>query len=266
MNQKREYRTKAVTAMMRDIMHPLPEEPWPEGLPEEVEELLWDYALGLLEFEEEERVITVLGRSRRAEEALSQIRQSMLAAGMALPIEPETVPGESELLGRAWQKVRGVLSVLGQHLESLAAVVVNTGERLIWSQEEPGGGLDLRRSATVRWAAQPVSLDFGTKGESEGPAGGPVEIHGANGLSARVQRISADRVDVLVTVSDPVVEGTIRMFQLVPQERGIEQSELDVGERLREGKATFKDCPAGMLKIVAPDGRELTIFLETGDA
>ncbi len=264
-SQKEDYGSRALRVVMRNLIDLLPEEPWPDRLPEEVEELLWDYALGLLELPEEERVIAILAWSQRAEEALAEIRNAMAEAGMALPIEPGPLSNESELLRRAWQKLRAVLSVLGQQLKSLAAVVANTGNRLIWSQEDPGTGLDLRGAGLVRWAAQPVCLDFRTDIDSQRLGGGIVEIDGPTGLSAKVHRISTDRVDLIVRVGEPVIEGKARMFQLVPKEAGVEELEVGLGEWLREGEAKFEDCPAGLLKIVVPDGRELSIFLDTGN-
>lgn len=258
---------RGLEAVMRDLADPLPEEPWPERLPPEVEELLWEYAMGLADPAEEDRAIAIVARSARAEETLAQIRRSMVAARMALPIEvAEAVPNRVEsLCGLAWQKVRAVLAALGGELRSLAAVVVNTEDRLIWAQQAPDAGLDLRRGGTVRLAVQPVLLDLAAESGVAEPGARALEIRGSSGLSATVRRISKDRVDVVITVSDPAAQGTVRMFRLTPEVGGVEEVEVGIGERLREGKAVFEDCPGGMLRIVAPDGGELSIFLETGN-
>ena len=99
-------RRRDLAAIVRDILHPIPHEPLSRPLAPEVEDLLWDYALGLLEPDDQRRVIRLLAASPRAAEALVRTRRSLVDAGVPHPIQSP----ENELCSEVERRLRQYLA------------------------------------------------------------------------------------------------------------------------------------------------------------
>jgi hypothetical protein len=241
-------RQRSLQAMIGDVLRR--QAPLTEPLSDEVEDLLWDYAQGLLEPPEENRVIRLLARSPQAEAALAGIRQSLLEAGAPLPIEPE--PSVLELARRRSISLIAAMS----EPASLAAVVVNMGDRLmaVVGQAIAGPYLHALEAAPA--------LALGDDEEADQRPLQRVDIRGGHGLDASIIRLPDNQIDILVKTSNPAATGRVRLLKL--EQVGAEVTEQDavVPEYLASGIATLKDCPAGLLRIVVPDGRDLLISLE----
>jgi hypothetical protein len=250
-------------AVVNDIREQRPEgDCLPEPLPLELEQQLWDYALGLLEADDERQVFRWLAASPRAEETLSRIRRAMAEAGVANPIEaaeadeaPE--PAAVIVVRRVRERFRSLLDQLSDELAAAAAVVVNLGNGLVGAAG----------AAEPRLLGAPAGLTLDAQnhksGETTPESGVPrIDIPPIAGLAASVIFIAADRTDILVTASDPPVEGRVRLVRLVESAGGLVEEDTGIDGYLRGNEpARLEECPTGILKIIAPDGRQLVVCL-----
>lgn len=231
----------------------------------DVEERLWDYALGLLEPDEERQVFRWLAGSPRAEDTLFRIRQAMAQAGVANPIEAEEADEVVEsvqtvVLRRVGQRFRSLLGLLSDELAAAAAIVVNLGDGLV-------GAMGTVGAAEHEMLETPaaVMLD-GKTSEPAAPTQGSgvfrIDIPPVAGLAATVIFVAADRTDILVTTSDPPVEGRVRLVRLIESAGKLVEEDTGITAYLRGPEpARLEECPTGMFKIIAPDGRELVVCL-----
>lgn len=253
-------RRRGLEAVAKNILHPLPDDDVQlptdaAGIDDRLQDRLWDYALGLLEPAEERQIIRLLACSPAAEAALAGIRRAMTQAAVANPIEAEQAE-TSPIVQQALERIEATLETMGLGLPSMAGVVVNLGDRLVSAWEGTfGGGKGLAALGTVLEDEQ----------QPEEPALQRIDIGPLHGLAASIIRVSADRLDIEVTASDPPLAGSVRLVRLVASAGKYIEEETGIDAKPTEdGRARLEDCPRGVWRIVASDGRELVVCLETG--
>jgi len=264
---------------MSDLRIALPDETAEsDAVTPEVEEHLWDYALGLLEPDEERQVFRLLAASSRAEDALSQIRQAMAEAGVPNPIaeaeavEPSPVAatisiaasvdrvgiGEVDgdsLIQAATQRVRKTLAAMGKDLSFLAGIAVTLGDGLAKALEGP-------RLGEPAPALQPVLMGD----ETGAPGVGNRVDFAGDGWQVSAIRVSDQRTDLFVHTSPPV-EGRVKLLELRPAAGQPQEQDTGISARLVNGQALLRDCPhQGVVKIALSDQRQMVIALELGNS
>lgn len=245
--EEQRQRERLLGRVVRDIFDPLPEEPFPGDLPAQVENSLWDYAMGLLEPSEERRVVKLLACSKQAEKRLMHIRGSMKEAGLANPIEVPAEARVATILEIAQEEANRALVAVGKGLADVAAIVVKLADGLVSAIAEHD---------VAAW--QPVMA--GEEETAPARVGSPmIPLKPMNGLSGSVIWMPDGQVDIEVRV-EPVAEGQVRLFQWTQTEAGSDWQRTRISGRLKKGRTRLKGCPEGTLKIVLPDGRE-TVFL-----
>lgn len=242
--------------MVRDIRSPMSEEPFGEKIPLEVEKCLWSYALGISSPQEQRQVVRWLAISPRIQQELTRIQQFLQEAGVLSPLAIGEEAESSPALQQAWQQVLQWAQMVPELFGSLAAVIVDTAERLLWSQEAPAGQWDLRSVADVV-VPQPVMMD----GSHWGEFPPRIEIRCPEGIQVTVDRIGHGNLHLKVSVAAARVEDRVQLFQLVPSAHGVQQRLFGETVPLQEGKAYIPECPPGLWKIVVSDGRQVCLFI-----
>ena len=259
-SEKREPFRDPLEMMVRDILFPIPEEAFPEGVPLTVKRHLWDYALGIASAEEEAEVHRWLAISPQVQEEMARIVQAMKDAQMPLAIQLEEAEQMPLALRSVWEEVEKWLMNVPGLFRSLAVVLVDTVEGLLWSQQGPGIPWDLRASGEV-FAPSPVMMDV-----AKPPEFPPrLQVHGRHGVTVIVDRIAHGNLHLKVSVAGPASGETVRLLELIRTPQGVEQRPFGDTVPLQEGKAEFPECPPGLWKIVVSDGRELCLFIAQGE-
>lgn len=250
-HEDQRQRHRLLGRVMRDICDPSPEEPFPGALPAEIEELLWDYATGLLEPSEERRVIKLLARSEQAERVLLRIRGSMKEAGMPDPIQVPAAARVATILKLAQAEAKRTLAAVGLSLSSasVAGVIVKLRDGLVSPLEDWLG-------TRVRFAEAPVMAGK----EQEVIAWPKIELRPSRKPNISVLHMPEGQVDIEVT-AEPTAVGRVALVRLVPAEGGSRDEPID-RRSLKNGCVRFENCPEGILKIVLPDGREDVVCIQ----
>jgi len=251
--EEQRQRQRLLGRVILDVFDASPEEPFPGELPAEVEDLLWDYALGLLEPSEERRIIKLLARSEQAEKILVRIRGSIEEAGMANPIEVPAAARLAMVLEIAQENARQALDAVGLSLSSIAGVVVKLADGLVSALEE---------HRVPAW--QPVMGGEERKGPTR-VGSLTIPLKPKDGLSGSVIRMPDGQVDIEVR-TEPAAEGRVNLFELIQTEAASVWQPTNISDRLRKGRARLKGCREGILKIVSPDGREIVLVCTRGEA
>ncbi|MFW6171052.1 MAG: anti-sigma factor family protein [Planctomycetota bacterium] len=215
------------------------------------EEKLWAYALDILDPEEQDWILARTALDPEAQEALTEMRK-------AISLSDTVSPPALAAAGTARLRISEKLEALRQYFGFAAAAVVDMGDRLV--------------SASVDWAsgetdvaAVPVTL--GSESDEPGGRGAQrIDKQGPAGLSVSAIRRPSGQIDLDVRVSEPPMEGEVRLLQVVMEHGKVEgEQETYLDQPLRNGRAVLKGCPHGVFKIIAPHDRHMVLCLESGE-
>lgn len=251
MDTEQENRRRGLQAIALDVWENPGGEPAKLSLVQE--NMLWDYAAGLLDPAAEEQVWTLLARHPLAEPTLSRIRSDMARAGVPVLPAADEVAAPTSALDRACARVRAALAAAGRDVSSLVAVIVQVGEGLVSVMEDTLAG-------PPRPAVAPLLLDGQGPATADPTAARPrLDFPAAPGVHLAVIRRPQGTLDLDLEVTQPPLDGEVRVASLTVAGR---VSETLVAGRLRHGRVTLADCPAGLLQVSLPGERTLTLCVE----
>jgi len=221
------------------------------------EEQLWCFAKGVLNPSEQKQLMRLIARSPEAQAELVRIRESLEAA------VPEPVVN---ILEAAKDRIRRAFHAIGrgQQFDLGASLITQLRDRVVAVLGH--GALEPSLVPFMddkRKAEKPVA-----EAELRGPE--RIDISGPERLTVSLLSVSAGRVDIRVYTDAALAGQQVELFELERAEGGGEQARLfdsaeikletlESGEQ--RGTATFEECPPGVLKIVAPDDREIVFYI-----
>jgi len=245
-SNKRRQQDLNLDAVLRYILEP-------EGpAPRVSEELLWAYALGALQLPEREQVMQQVARSEEVQQRLQQIEESVTVASR---------PSEVSVLDTARQRAADVLAKMGEDIASVAAVILDTGDRLVSASADLASGEPEVAAAPATLGPNGLGAEGGVPGEVSGQK---IEKRGPKGLTVVIVRTPNGKIDLHVRLSEAPTEGDVRLLKLVLKEGAVEEQETYLDQPLRNGRAVLKGCPHGEYKIIAPGGRQMVLCLASG--
>jgi len=206
--------------------------------PEIPEPLLWAHALNALEIPQREYVLNELARSEKAREMLERIERSIVVA----TARPASIEASIK------KRVIEALARLGQDLSTVAGVVAAKGGRLV--------------AAFGKALADPETLAApATLGAAIGETA-PTRVIGPQGMSLAITPRDEDLFEIGVAI-EPAVEGKVALFKFEIQDGELVDRQIGIKRKLQEGHTLLSDCPTGLIKVVAPDSREIILYLES---
>jgi len=205
------------------------------------EQELWEYACSPPDPAEQDRILLRMVFDPEAQERLGQIRQTIAADTQRVNV-----------IAAAQERAMQALHALGRELSSVAAVFVMVGNELVTA-------LGVADSPSGRMAFQPVTLGGDKSGET---IGAPEWLTGPSGMSVALSPLSAGHFKIAVRI-DPPVEGKVALFKLETKDGKETAKQIGIRATLKNGHALLPSCPTGVIKITAPDSREMILCLES---
>jgi len=212
---------------------------------------LWSYALDLLDPEEQDRVMEMIARDPEAQRELGRIRDSIASASRHAATQ--------SFLACARARAETLLKAMGQELSSIAAVLVPDEGKLAIAFENA--------AYSILGQAQPVMA--GEEETSElrpGAARGKlssrrIEIRSGADLKVSVVCVPDRGVDLHIETLEPTLEGRVILSRFVDDSRGPREEDTGIVVSLRGGKGRIEDCPSGLLRLIFPNGRDLSFYV-----
>lgn len=222
--------------------------------PETVDRWLWAYAAGMMEPDEEARLIAYVSREPAAFSRLGEIRERLnevmarrapALADARLRAAPAAVrlARRVEALKREWfASVSDSVEALKAGL--LAVAVLRSGQVFALAQ---------RAGVVCAGTGGPAMLgsegDAGGSGSSAEPT--RQSITAPDGTSITLSVLGDGEVDVLLELPDKRTQGMVQLNRLTLEGGEVRRQPLAMAP-LEEGTAHFPRCPLGLLELVRP--------------